>query len=309
MKYRTIPGTDLRLSVVGFGAWALGGEHWGPVTPGPVAQAAVDLALELGINWFDTAPIYGHSHAFLRRALAGRGQIATKVGIQHEGDSVRSVLTPAHLRADLLGSVESLARPIDLLQVHWPCQAGTPIQETFHALAELQAEGLFRHLGVCNYSATDLSEACRWANIRTIQLRLNLFDPATAGAVAQVAAEQRVAILGFEPLAKGLLSGKFRSAPTFGPDDLRALDDRFRGRTYAAAQRTIQGLRRLSTHSGLPVAALATGWCLARPQVYASIAGMRTPEQVRQNARAHELLEHPELIRATQRLSAPLPPP
>ena len=147
MRTRTLPGTDLHLSVIGMGCWAIGGQFWGDDGHDDRSAAAIRAALDHGIKWFDTAPIYGwgHSEEILTQALGtdrNRVIIATKVGVERVDGHARSHLSPQNLRIDLEQSLRRLHRDsIDLLQVHWPCELNTPLEASFEALAQLQSEG------------------------------------------------------------------------------------------------------------------------------------------------------------------------
>src|SRR5258706_15829436 len=151
MRFRPLPGTDLTLSVVGLGCWAIGKKWWGDDVDDDASIAAVKAALDAGINWVDTAPLYGLGHAdeVLVRALGPRLSevvVATKVGVRTGADGhAHSDLTAQHVRADAEASLVRLGLPrIDLLQIHWPCELGTPPDETMGALADLVKEGKVR---------------------------------------------------------------------------------------------------------------------------------------------------------------------
>lgn len=318
MKRRTIPGTDLELSVVGFGCWAIGGKWWGDDVRDDVSTSAIHAALDHGINWFDTAPLYGHGHAdeVLVRALGPRLRddaivIATKVGARWDGEGAhaRSDLSPEHVRDDVEASLRRLGvERLDLVQVHWPCENATPLEDTLGALEDLRREGKVRHYGLCNYDPPQLEHALSLAGeeggIRTLQTAYSLlrreFEGGLRSVCAPDASSPRLGVLAYEPLCRGLLSGKFRTSPRFPDTDMRARDDRFSGLRFGRAAAFVHVLSQVAAKVGVPTSALAIGWVAARPGVTAVIAGAKTPEQVQENVRAAEIVDHSALWNALQ---------
>jgi aryl-alcohol dehydrogenase-like predicted oxidoreductase len=302
MQKRALAGTDLSLSVVGFGSWAIGGEYWGDIDD-QESLDAIHAALDAGINWFDTAPIYGagHSDAVLAKALAGRRSdviIATKVGPRTNPDTGHAIsdLQPANLFADCESSLKRLGTDyIDLLQVHWPCELGTPIGETIQALTRLKSEGKIRYFGLCNYSADDLNAARSAGEISSLQTPYSMirreFERELLPEVRRKKAAPELGVLVYETLCRGLLTGKYGpSPPEFDGDDLRARDDRFCEPGYGRIHQLNRVLAVLATKLDIPQAALPVGWALTRPGVTGAIVGAKTRAQVEQTARAAELL-------------------
>ena len=269
MIVRPLPGTDLEVSAIGLGCWALGGEHWGDDVDDARSAAAVHAALDVGITLFDTAPLYGWGHAdeVLVAALGSRRHdvvIATKVGAGRGPDGhARSDLRPAHLEQDAEASLQRLALDhIDLLQVHWPCDLGTPLADTVGALEELKRRGLIRHWGLCNYGVEDLG-----VSPATLQTPYSMLRREAEAELLPACRAAGIGVLAYEPLCRGLLTGKFRSPPSF-----------------------VATLERAAVKLGVPTAALALAWAARQPGVSAVLAGARSPEQVRGNAQAAELL-------------------
>ncbi len=310
MRTRTLPGTTLDLSVVGFGAWAIGETWWGDDVTEARSIAAVRRAVELGINWFDTAPVYGwgRSEQVLRKALDGvrdRVTIATKVGVARVENHATSTLTSAFLRTDLEATLGRLGtETIDLLQVHWPCELGTPLEETFGTLDRLKAEGKFRYLGVCNYPADALPKIAAITPIVSLQMGYSLVRREFEGAHRAACAQIGAGMLAYEPLCRGLLSGKFTHEPHFPDTDLRSRDDRFKAHRFAHGQRLAADLTKIARKLEVPTAAVAIGWVASRPGVTAVIAGAKGPEQVEQNVRAAELLDRVKLWEVVDRVAA-----
>jgi aryl-alcohol dehydrogenase-like predicted oxidoreductase len=307
MPTRSVSGTELRLSVMGFGCWTLGGRAWGPVDD-QVSVRAVHAALDAGVNWFDTAPLYGHGHSdrILARALGNRRHqvvIATKVGVRIQGEHAESDLSPGFLKQDCDASLRRLGvERIDLLQVHWPCERGTPLEETLGALQDLQTQGKIRNFGLCNYAADTLRRARALGPVATLQTPLNLLRREFEGPLGQ--ASRGMGVLAYEPLCRGLLSGRFDRFPDFGERDIRARDPRFSGARFLHARGLVRDLNRVAKRLGLPLPALAIAWVAMRPGVTAALVGCRTPEQVRQNVQAVRLLNRPQVWSIVDRILA-----
>jgi len=300
---RRIPGTDLAITPVGLGAWVLGGLWWGPPVDRDLAVATIRRAIDLGINWIDTAPLYGHGRAdeLVREAVGARRDviIATKVGVRWDGAGAhaRSDLNPSHLRDDVDASLRRLGRDaLDLVQIHWPCEGGTPIEDSIAALAELRQQGKIRHLGVCNYDPDGLRQVLRAGPVQTLQTPYSMVRREFEGGLREaIAAERPIGVLAYEPLCRGLLTGKFQATARFGDDDLRARDDRFRGPAFLRALAMVGRLEWIARRASVPVAALAIAWVARQPGITAAIAGARSPAQVEANVLAHQLLQRDDL--------------
>lgn len=294
MEYRKLGKTDIQVSAVAMGCWAMAGDAiWGPQDDAD-SIAAVHAALDAGINFFDTAEGYGNgrSEEVLGRALAGRRHeavIATKMNPNH--------LSAAELPKACEASLGRLRTDyIDLYQVHWP-NWSIPAVETMGALEELRRQGKVRAIGVCNYGVRDLSEALAAGSVVTDQLSYSLIWRALEYEIRTKCIEKGVGILTWGSLSEGLLTGKFASA-----DDVpvgRLGTRHFKtGRpgtshgepgcekeTFAAIER----IRQIADELHEPMPAVALAWLLAQPGVTSVLAGARRPEQITANARAAEL--------------------
>lgn len=303
MKYRTLPGTDLQLSALGFGCWAIGGKWWGDDVDDSRSIAAIRAALDQGINWFDTAPLYGHGHAdrLLVKALGKRRHelvIATKVGVRFkpgEGHAA-SDLSPDHILADCEASLRRLKLDcIPLLQVHWPCERGTPLEATLEALMALRDGGKIRHFGLCNYGAQEVGDALAYApELASLQTPYSMlrreFEYGLREIAAPAGGPQRLGVLVYETLCRGLLSGKFATRPSFPASDLRHNDSRFAEPAWSRIQPLVGALRIVAAKLGVPPAAIAIAWTLEQVGVSVAIVGAKSAEQVATNVRALELL-------------------
>ena len=308
MKYRTLPGTDLQLSAIGFGCWAIGGKWWGDDVDDRQSAAAIEAALAHGINWFDTAPLYGYGHAdeVLVATLGARRHdvvIATKVGVRYherDGQHAFSDLSPDNIVTDCEASLRRLRLDcIPLLQVHWPCECDTPLEATLEALMALRDGGKIRHFGLCNYGSRSVTDALAYApELASLQTPFSMlrreFEFAIRDVVAPVdehgVREQRLGVLAYETLCRGLLSGKFRGRPRFPTSDLRHADERFREPAWSRIQPLVEALRVVGAKLDVPPAALAVGWVLRQPGVSVAIVGAKRPEQVAEQVRAIEVL-------------------
>ncbi|MBM4342221.1 MAG: aldo/keto reductase [Deltaproteobacteria bacterium] len=308
MTARPLPGTDLALTPVGLGCWALGGLWWGKPVDEATAIDTVCAAIDCGINWVDTAPLYGHGRAdeLLVRALGRRLRdivVATKVGVRWDGSGAhaRSDLRPAYVVADVEASLRRLNLDrIDLLQVHWPCESGTPIADTVAALVQMQAAGKVRHFGVCNYDAPGLCDVAAAGPVAVLQTPYSLLRREFEGALlastrALPGRSDPLGVVVYEPLCRGLLTGKFNATARFGDDDLRARDDRFAGPRFLRALTVTSRLQLVARRLGVPVAALAIAWTARRPGITAAIAGAKSRDQVACNAQAMALCDRDDL--------------
>jgi len=286
------------VSAVGLGCWALGGEHWGDDVDPEEGKAAVRAALEAGVTLFDTAPLYGAGRAdrLLREALGPHLRevvVATKVGARMEGAHAISDLSPAHVRADVEASLRRLGvERLDLLQAHWPCERGTPLADTMEALVRLREEGKVRHLGLCNHGPEAIEA---WADALAVaQAPLSLIRREGLSDVVPAARRGGVGVLAYEPLARGLLSGKFRALPRFPESDMRRRDPRFWASRFGQLAPSVGRLRAMAARVGVPPAALAVAWVASRPGVTAALVGAKRPAQVRENVQASRLLARPD---------------
>ncbi len=312
MKYRTLPGTDLQLSAIGFGCWAIGGKWWGDDVDDRDSAAAIHAALEHGINWFDTAPLYGHGHAdeVLVKALGSKRHevvIATKVGVRYRGveGHAKSDLDPDHLLADCEASLRRLKLDtIPLLQVHWPCERGTPLEATLEALMALRDGGKVRYFGLCNYGSGPMADALAYCpELASLQTPYSMLRREFEYALRDVVApggHQRVGVLAYETLCRGLLTGKFALRPSFPESDLRHRDERFAEPVWSRVQPLIKALRLVAGKLELPPAALAIAWVLRQPGVSVAIVGAKRPEQVRANVQAIDVLTREKVWQALQ---------
>lgn len=279
------------LSGVGLGAWAFGGVGWGPQDDED-SVATIRHAVAAGVDWIDTAAVYGNGHAeeIVGRAVAAlpaeeRPLVFTKAGIRIDpssGSTYRD-LSPSSLREECEASLQRLRVPrLDLLQLHWPVDERAVVEEAWGTLAELRREGKIRWAGVSNFD-TDLLERCaRIDAIDSAQLPLSLLERrATEGELPWLA-DHGVPALVYSPLESGLLSGSFSLArlESLPEDDWRRRRPRFQSPAVERALALVERLRPVAAGLGASVAELAIAWTLHVGGVTGAIAGARRPAQV-----------------------------
>jgi aryl-alcohol dehydrogenase-like predicted oxidoreductase len=284
-------GSSQSLSRVGLGAWAFGGVGWGPQEDED-SIAAIHHALARGVNWIDTAAVYGDGHAerIVGKALAGlpareRPLVFTKGGIRIDPDSGSTYrdLSAASLRAECERSLRRLGvQRIDLYQLHWPVDDHELVEEAWGTLGELRQEGKIRWAGVSNFD-TELLERC--ARIRALdsaQLPLSLLKPEIAASELPWLAAHRVPTLVYSPLESGLLSGRFSLArlAALPEDDWRRRRPSFQRPGVERALRLVELLRPIAAEIGATPAELAIAWTLHFDGVTGAIVGARSAAQV-----------------------------
>jgi len=303
MIYRPLGRTGWKISAIGFGAWAIGGT-WG-TTDDSAAMPALHRALDLGVNFFDTADVYGDGHserllARLKRERPGDAfYIATKAGRRlnpHVAEGYRD------LRPFIERSLKNLeTEAIDLLQLHCPPSAVYTMPDVFGALDNLVRAGKLRHYGVSVERIDEALAALQYPGVQSVQIIFNLFRQRPAETFLPAAQAARVGVLARLPLSSGMLSGKFTRESTFGADDHRGFNrqgeafdkgETFSGVDYEQGLAAVEELRRLLPE-GISMARLALRWILMHDAVTTAIPGGRTPAQVDENVSAAELAALP----------------
>ena len=284
------------ISTVGFGAWAAGGPWkvgWGPQSDDD-SIAAIRRSLELGCNWIDTAAIYGlgHSEEVVGRALEGldRSQIivATKCGrVPDESGTPHSDLRLEAIRTQLEDSLRRLKMDyVDLYQIHWPDnETGTPLEESWAAMAALQSEGKVRYLGVSNFNVDQLERCEGVRHVDCLQPPYSLLRRDIEADVLPWCREHGVGVIVYSPMQAGLLSGAF-DINRVAEDDWRRRNPYFQEPQLSQNLALVERLRPIANRHGKTVGQLAIAWTIAQPGVTAAIVGARRPEQVDQNAAA-----------------------
>jgi aryl-alcohol dehydrogenase-like predicted oxidoreductase len=295
LPVRPLGRTGMEISTVGFGAWAIGGlgwEHaWGPQDDDD-SIAAITHAVESGVNWVDTAPVYGHGHSeeVIGRALrtigeADRPYVFTKAGlIWDDADNMRPPVQDAsRVRWELERSLRRLGiERVDLLQVHWPATRGVGLAEYWQTMVDLRAEGKTRAIGLSNFDVVQLEVAEKIGHVDSLQPPLSLLRREAAAAEIPWCAANETGVIGYSPMESGLLSGGFTvdRVAALPETDWRRSAAEFTGEVLRRNLALVDALRPIAARRGVPVAALVVAWTLAWPGVTGAIVGARRADQV-----------------------------
>ena len=292
-QLRTSPlgSTGMEISRVGFGAWAIGGGGW-EFGWGPQADdesiAAIHRALDLGVNWIDTAAAYGfgRSEEIVGRALQGLGErpyVFTKSSLLDDGTRhVRHVLKRDSILREAEASLRRLGTDaIDLYQIHWPIP-DEDIEEGWAAMAELKERGLVRHIGVSNFSAGQLRRIQSIAPVETIQPPYSLIDRTAEAEILPLAERDGIGVIVYSPMGSGLLTGGMtrERIAAMPADDWRKTDPRFTEPQLSRHLALAARLQAVAARHGTTPGAVAVAWTLRNPAVAGAITGFRRPAQV-----------------------------
>ena len=300
MEYRKFGPTDMTVSVLGFGCWEMGGGY-GDITESNVADA-INRAIDLGINCFDTAPGYGGgaSERMLGRAIGPRRKdvvVVTKCGVDYpdrpKGRDSRMVSILASVDKSL---VDLQTDYLDVLLVHWP-DVNTPFDETMHALDSVVRQGKVRAVGVSNFTIDQIKECETTRPIDVVQYGLNMFDRRSEQEIFPHSQQQGTGVMVYGPLAFGLLTGAFTTDTKFGADDWRGTGgDRtgYRGRRgwnvgmfdeehFQRNVRLVDELKPIAERQGKKMPQLALRWVLSNPAVSVALVGTRSVQEVEDN--------------------------
>ncbi|MGZ4397645.1 MAG: aldo/keto reductase [Gaiellaceae bacterium] len=291
LKTARLGRTGLEITRCGFGAWAIGGGGWqfgwGPQDDDD-SIAAIQRALELGVNWIDTAAAYGfgRSESVVGRAIAGmdeRPLIFTKCSLlEGPGRRVVHSLERDSIRRELEQSLERLGiDAVDLYQIHWPVPR-EELEEGWATMAELKSEGLVRHIGVSNFDVGELGLAEAVAPVETLQPPYSLVAREVEDGILPYCERNDVGVIVYSPMGSGLLSGGIsrERVARFPEDDWRRTDPRFREPELTANLELVERLRSVGERHGVSPGAVAVAWTLRNRAVSGAIVGFRRPEQV-----------------------------
>ncbi|CDG38849.1 MULTISPECIES: aldo/keto reductase [Asaia] len=282
----SIRNIDKPVTRIALGTWAIGGWMWG----GPDDDNAIRTihkAIDNGINFIDTAPVYGfgHSEEVIGRALEGGRRdkvvLATKLGLAWTDDQkVYRDSRPERIRKEVEDSLRRLGTDvIDLEQVHWP-DGKTPVEETAHELEKLRREGKIRAIGVSNFSVDDMDRFGAITPISTIQPPYNLFERVTTERhILPYAKAHDAIVMAYGPLCRGLLAGKMTGETHFPKDDLRSSDPKFQQPVFGRYLAAVEALKAIAARHDKSMLALAIRWVLDQGPTVA-LWGARKPEQI-----------------------------
>ncbi|HOP55482.1 MAG TPA: aldo/keto reductase [bacterium] len=291
MQYRRLGWTDLKLSVIGFGSWALGGGgwrfSWGPQDDEDSIKA-IRRAMELGVNWIDTAAVYGlgHSEEIVGKAikdLSERPIIATKCGrVWDENGNIRGELSRKSLKRQVDDSLRRLqVDVIDLYQIHWP-DPDEYIEEAWSTMADLVKDGKVRYIGVSNFSVEQMKRIEKIHPIASLQPPYSMLRREVESEILPYCKEKSIGVVVYSPMQKGLLTGKYNkeTVKQLAPDDHRRTDPMFNEPQLSINVELVEKLKGLAEKYGRTTSQLAIAWILRRPEVTSAIVGIRRPSQI-----------------------------
>lgn len=307
MEYRIIGNSDLRLSVITFGAWAAGGWMWGGYEEANSIKA-IQAAYDNGITSIDTAPIYGQgtSEMIVGKAIKGmprdKVQILTKYGLRwntskgefffnsvdnsgkpikvYKYASKESIIKECEESLRLLGTDY-----IDLYQIHWP-DSTTPIQETMEAVSSLIQSGKVRYAGVCNYDKHQFHEANKHINVVSNQVTYSMLKRGIENELIPSAIKSNKSILAYSPLGRGILTGKFNPEHTFSIGDHRSDLPEYKQENIKRINEFLNKLQPIATEKKASISQLVLRWTIDQPGITVALVGARDAKQSIQNAEA-----------------------
>ncbi len=299
MQTRRLGNSDLELTTIGLGTWAMGGGGWS-FAWGPQDEAdsirTVHEALDLGINWVDTAPVYGMGTAEIAvgkalSALETRPIIATKCGRTWRPDhTIEAVIKRDSIKRECEASLQRLGvEVIDLYQIHWP-DPDEDIEEAWAAVSELKAEGKIRWAGVSNFNVEQMGRIHVRDAVTSLQPPYSMLRREVEEAEIPWCAEHDVGVVAYSPMQKGLLTGKMTEdrVAAMPEDDHRRRDPMFSGEKLAQANALSRRLGEIGADHGLNAAAVSVAWVLRLPAVTSAIVGARAPGHLAEIAPARD---------------------
>ena len=288
---RQLGNSDLKLTPIGFGAWAIGGGNWEfgwGTQDDRESVEAILRALEGGVNWIDTAAIYGlgHSEEIVAKALAGstrKPYVFTKCSMRwHENRQIYRSLKKDSLREEVDNSLRRLKLDvIDLYQIHWP-DPEAEIEEGWEALARIQEEGKVRYIGVSNFNVEQMRRAQKIAPITSLQPPYSLVSPEVEKEILPFCKEHHIGVINYSPMASGLLTGKMTAEriAAMPDDDWRRRAPQFQEPRLARNLKLVELLREIGNAHQVQPGVVAIAWTLRNPAVTAAIVGARRAAQV-----------------------------
>ncbi len=288
MEYTRLGITDLEISRIGFGCWAIGGHGYGKVDD-KESMEAVRKALDLGINFFDTADVYGfgHSEEILGKALGTKRNdviIATKFGVHW--DSAGRTFRDCSAKKVFEALDHSLKRlkveTILLYQIHWP-DPHTPLPETMEALLQCQKAGKIKYIGLSNFEEGVIEPIQKIGRVESLQSCYNLIDRQVEKDILFCCQKFKMAFLAHTPLARGLLSAKYRAGHLFSEMDTRNRSHYFSGDQFHKNTKLLTTLRAIGERYSKTPSQVALRWILDNPMVSCAVVGIKSLEQLNEN--------------------------
>jgi len=299
VKTRRLGSGGLEISVIGFGAWEAGGDAWGPNDSEEGVIEAMHAGLDAGMNWIDSAEVYGNgvSERIVGRAVRGRrdhAHVFTKVAPSPEGSGFR----PDDVATAIRASLQRLdLEYVDLYQLHWPDETGVPVEETWGAMVAVRDEGLARRVGVSNFDRSLIERCETVGRVDSVQNELSLLVQEDRATLVPWLTERDIAYLAYSPMGAGLLTGAMRADTVFPDHDWRSgrrdpdeeQPEPFRPGVFEANVSRVDRLGEIAGRLGTTTAALALAWIVSISPNTVAIAGSRNPEHARSNAAAGDV--------------------
>jgi aryl-alcohol dehydrogenase-like predicted oxidoreductase len=291
MKTRKLGWTDLEITTMGMGTYALGGGDW---QYGWGAQddadsiAAIKRAIELGINWIDVAPAYGLGHAEtitgqVIRDISDKIIVATKCGLSwDENGRINTTLGGATIRQEVEDSLRRLnLEVIDLFQIHWPIP-DEGIESAWTVIGEMVKEGKIRYAGVSNFNLEQLKRAQAIHPIASLQPPYSMVERGIENGILDYCSQNNIGVIVYSPMESGLLTGKFTAEhmASLPDNDWRKTAHQFTEPEFSLNLKLVEGLRPIAERHGKSLPELAIAWTLARSEITAAIVGARRPSQI-----------------------------
>jgi len=299
--------SDLNVSKIILGTWAIGGTMWSDYDE-KNALKAIEAAIDNGVNTIDTATAYGAGHAemLLGTVISGKRDrviIASKCGLDIE-NGMRKNLKPEFIRYDLEQSLKRLKTDyIDLYQIHWP-DSSVNIEDTIEALMKLKDEGKIKYAGLCNYTGAELREAVKCGEVASLQPNYSLLERGIEEEDAPFCVDSGIGIISYGSLGAGMLTGKYREHPRFRKNDARSFFYRFFKKQYwPAVETVVDRLVNIARNRGVTPGQVALAWNLAKPGISAAIVGARSAEQMLDNIGGASITLSPDEIEELDRVS------
>jgi len=301
MQYRRIGHSDIEASVIAFGAWAIGGWKWGG-TDANAAIDAIDVAIGEGINFIDTAAVYGFglSEEIVGKAIQNHARdklvVATKCGlrwdieskhlhVESDGKRVFRTLSADSIAWELDESLRRLNTDyVDLYQTHWPDPHTAP-EDVIQALIKLKEAGKIRSIGFCNASINDLEAAIKTNQLDVDQERYSLLDRERAVDNLPLCADEKLSFLAYSPMAQGLLTDKLNASRVYNDGDLRIGNPRFSQENIGRITKVLETVASLAADLNLSVEHVVLAWTLQQPGLSHVLVGARNAEQAKHNAK------------------------
>jgi aryl-alcohol dehydrogenase-like predicted oxidoreductase len=292
LSLKTLGNSDLKLTSIGFGAWAIGGGNWDfawGAQDDDASVQAIHQALDEGINWIDTAAVYGlgHSEEIVGKAVKSSSHqplIFTKCSMRWDAErKIYRSLKAASVTEELEGSLRRLGvETIDLYQIHWP-NPDEEIEEGWAELARQQKAGKIRWIGVSNFNVAQMKRAQAIAPITSLQPPYSMLRPAVEQEILPYCLENGIGVINYSPMVSGLLTGRMSAerVAAMPADDWRRKAVEFNEPRLSRNLRLVELLREIGAGHGVEPGVVAVAWTLHNPAITAAIVGGRSPEQVK----------------------------